>query len=139
MNDHDGGNRSARKRRAIMEAATTVFLRSGYLGTSMDEIAALAEVSKQTVYKHFTDKERLFAEIILATIDRVGEPFYAGINTLGDTDDLGELARRLIKIVLSPDVLALRRLVIGEAGRFPRLGRARSRRAPAGGTGRPPR
>ena len=49
MNDHDGGNRSARKRRAIMEAATTVFLRSGYLGTSMDEIAALAEVSKQTV------------------------------------------------------------------------------------------
>ena len=134
MNDHDGGNRSARKRRAIMEAATTVFLRSGYLGTSMDEIAALAEVSKQTVYKHFTDKERLFAEIILATIDRVGEPFYAGINTLGDTDDLdkdlGELARRLIKIVLSPDVLALRRLVIGEAGRFPRLGRAYYERGP---------
>jgi TetR/AcrR family transcriptional repressor of mexJK operon len=134
MNDHDEGNRSARKRRAIMEAATTVFLRSGYLGTSMDEIAALAEVSKQTVYKHFTDKERLFAEIILATIDRVGEPFYAGINTLGDTDDLdndlGELARRLIKIVLSPDVLALRRLVIGEAGRFPRLGRAYYERGP---------
>jgi TetR/AcrR family transcriptional regulator, mexJK operon transcriptional repressor len=134
MDDHDGGSRSARKRRTIVEAATTVFLRNGYLGTSMDEIAALAGVSKQTVYKHFTDKERLFAEIILGTIDRVGEPFYAGINTLGDTDDLdkdlGGLARRLINIVLSPDVLALRRLVIGEAGRFPRLGRAYYDRGP---------
>jgi TetR/AcrR family transcriptional regulator, mexJK operon transcriptional repressor len=134
MNDHDGESRSARKRRTIMDAATTVFLRNGYLGTSMDEIAALAGVSKQTVYKHFADKERLFAEIILGTIDRVGEPFYAGLDTLGDTDDLdkdlGELARRLIAIVMAPEVLALRRLVIGEAGRFPQLGRAYYERGP---------
>ena len=34
--------RSTRKREAILEAATTAFLRNGYLGTSMDEIAALA-------------------------------------------------------------------------------------------------
>ena len=53
---HDEG-RSARKRRAILEAATTRFLRNGYRGTSMDEIAARAAVSKQTVYKHFADKE----------------------------------------------------------------------------------
>src|SRR5438874_1011894 len=42
----------------ILEAATTLFLRRGYLGTSMDEIAALASVSKQTLYTHFADKER---------------------------------------------------------------------------------
>ncbi|WP_030040457.1 TetR/AcrR family transcriptional regulator, partial [Streptomyces resistomycificus] len=52
--------RSARKRQAILEAATEVFLNKGYLGTSMDEVAALASVSKQTVYKNFTDKQRLF-------------------------------------------------------------------------------
>ena len=51
--------RSVRKRRTILEAATTLFLRNGYLGTSMDEIAALARVSKQTVYKHFADKKGL--------------------------------------------------------------------------------
>src|SRR5262249_12281633 len=57
--------RSVRKRNAILTAARTVFLRSGYLGTSMDEIAALAAVSKQTVYKQFADKKRLFTEIVI--------------------------------------------------------------------------
>ena len=50
--------RSDRKRAAILEAATEAFLQRGYLGTSMDEIAAQAAVSKQTVYKHFADKEQ---------------------------------------------------------------------------------
>ena len=54
--DPDDQRRSARKRRAILDAAATTFLSNGYLGTSMDEIAALAHVSKQTVYKHFADK-----------------------------------------------------------------------------------
>src|SRR5829696_4623111 len=132
--DSEDERRSTRKRRAILDAATTVFLRNGYLGTSMDEIAALAGVSKQTIYKHFTDKEQLFSAIILGTIDRVGEPFYARIDTLQDTDDLdkdlGALARRLITIVMQPQVLALRRLVIGEAERFPQLGRAYYERGP---------
>jgi TetR/AcrR family transcriptional regulator, mexJK operon transcriptional repressor len=126
--------RSARKRRAIMEAATAVFLGNGYLGASMDEIAARAAVSKQTVYKQFADKERLFTEIVLATIDQVGQPFHAEVITLGDTDDLeGELsivARRLIAAVMAPDVLRLRRLVIAEADRFPQLGRAYYERGP---------
>jgi TetR/AcrR family transcriptional repressor of mexJK operon len=130
----EADGRSARKRRAIVQAATTVFLRNGYLGTSMDEVAALAAVSKQTVYKHFADKERLFTEIILGTIDQVGEPFHTEVLTLGDTDDLetelGVLARRLMAAVMAPDVLALRRLVIAEADRFPQLGRTYYERGP---------
>ena len=58
----EDSSRSARKRRAILDAATEIFLRTGYLGTNMDEIAALSEVSKQTVYKHFSSKEALFVE-----------------------------------------------------------------------------
>lgn len=130
----DEESRSDRKRRVIMEAATTVFLRKGYLGTSMDEIAALAGVSKQTVYKHFADKERLFTGIILATIDQVSEPFHAVIAALEDSDDLEKdlrgLARQLIAIVMQPQVLQLRRLIIGEAGRFPELGRTYQERGP---------
>ena len=45
----------------------------------MDEIAAEPECSKQTVYRQFSDKERLFTEIVLGTIDQVGEPFFTGI------------------------------------------------------------
>src|ERR1039457_5591327 len=62
-----------RKRSAIMAAATALFLRNGYQGTSMDEIAALAAVSKQTVYKNFADKERLFTDIVLGISGRSDE------------------------------------------------------------------
>jgi TetR/AcrR family transcriptional repressor of mexJK operon len=126
--------RSTRKRRAILEAATTVFLRNGYRGTSMDEIAALAGVSKQTVYKHFADKESLFTEIVTSTVDEVADPVYNEVLELRDTGDLEEdlrdLARRQVAAVMQPRVLQLRRLVIGEAGRFPELGRTFYERGP---------
>jgi AcrR family transcriptional regulator len=122
------GRRSARKRRAIVEAATTAFLRRGYRGTSMDEIATLAQVSKQTVYKHFADKERLFTEVVVATVDAASDPVFAAVSELqdsGDLDaDLRDLARRELTLVMQPRMMQLRRLVIGEAGRFPDLGRA---------------
>jgi len=119
--------RSARKRRAIVDAATTLFLRQGYRGTSMDEIAALAAVSKQTVYKHFADKESLFSEIVVATVSEISDPVHEEVRKLEDSDDveadLRRLARKLLRMVIQPRILQLRRLVIGEAGRFPELGR----------------
>jgi len=120
--------RSVRKRRAILDAATTVFLRNGYVGTSMDEIAALARVSKQTVYKHFADKESLFVAIVTAAVDAAGDPVTAEAEALADSEDvaadLRALARDQLGNVMQPQLMRLRRLVIGEAGRFPQLGRA---------------
>jgi TetR/AcrR family transcriptional regulator, mexJK operon transcriptional repressor len=127
-------SRSARKRRAILDAARTVFLRNGYVGASMDEIAALAAVSKQTVYKHFADKERLFSEIVVGTVDEAGDQVHAEVLDLresGDLEsDLRDLARRQLALVMQPRVLQLRRLVIGEAARFPELGRTFRERGP---------
>ena len=52
------------KRQVIVRAATQVFLESGYGTASMDTIAAVAGVSKQTVYSHFGAKDALFEAII---------------------------------------------------------------------------
>src|SRR5882724_11093629 len=60
----EGSSRGARKRAAILQAAQYVFFANGFVGTSMDQVAAAAAVSKQTVYKHFGDKEALFREVV---------------------------------------------------------------------------
>jgi TetR/AcrR family transcriptional regulator of autoinduction and epiphytic fitness len=54
-----------RKREAIVAAAIAEFLEHGFQGTSMDRIAAAAEVSKRTVYNHFPSKDELFAAILM--------------------------------------------------------------------------
>ena len=121
--------RSERRRQAIIQAATEVFLRHGYLGATTDEVAARASVSKQTLYKHFGDKQRLFAEIILDTTGQLVDGLSNAVaSTLQDAQDvrkaLRELADGFLRGLLQPDVLRLRRLVIAEADRFPEVGRA---------------
>lgn len=115
--------RTARKRRAILDAATEVFLQNGYLGASMDEVAAKAAVSKQTVYKQFADKKHLFTEIILGTTAQLMDGFRQVAADLDQATDarqaLHDLARALLGNLTQPDVLRLRRLVIAEADRFP--------------------
>jgi TetR/AcrR family transcriptional repressor of mexJK operon len=119
--------RSVRKRNEILDTATSLFLVHGYLGTSMDEIAALARVSKQTVYKHFADKESLFSAIVAAAVDAAGNPVLDETDALGESDDLAAdltaFARGQLARVMQPRLMQLRRLVIGEANRFPELGR----------------
>src|SRR6202050_5961734 len=86
--DRGGQTRTARKRQAILDAATTLFLRVGYLATSMDQIAAAAAVSKQTVYKQFADKQSLFREIVADTVAEVADPVAQQVAGLRDSGDL---------------------------------------------------
>jgi TetR/AcrR family transcriptional regulator, mexJK operon transcriptional repressor len=120
--------RGDRKRRVIADAATDAFLSGGYTRTSMDDIARLAGVSKQTIYMHFGDKERLLLEVLTEIMGSASTPFDDDIHLLGDSDDLDhdlrEHAREQLTLVMQPRPLQLRRLVIAEAVSFPQLGRS---------------
>ena len=102
----------------------------------MDEVAAASRVSKQTVYKHFGSKETLFIEVVGSMTTATGDGVY---DPVPDSDALPvenltryleDYASNQLRKVLNPDVLQLRRLVIGESGRFPNLGRELHERGP---------
>jgi TetR/AcrR family transcriptional repressor of mexJK operon len=120
--------RSARKHADIVRAATEIFAAKGYEGTSTDEIAARAGVSKQTLYKHFTDKDGLFEEIVMATTSRVDQLVALVGRSLAESDDaaadLRSLGRSMLSALMDEELLKLRRLVIASAGRAPQLGKA---------------
>jgi TetR/AcrR family transcriptional regulator, mexJK operon transcriptional repressor len=127
--------RSARKRQAILSAGHDLFLSSGYQGTSVDQIAASAEVSKQTVYKHFGDKHELLLAIVDSALQDTVTPFLDRIRELADTSDLEAdmtaLAADYLRAVLQEPVVQLRRLVVGEANRVPELAQLYYEHAPA--------
>jgi TetR/AcrR family transcriptional repressor of mexJK operon len=108
-----------------MQAATSVFVAKGYDGTSMEEIATKAGVSKQTIYKHFSDKDNLFAEIVLATTRQVDNVVGLVAHSLDDTKDLTRdmerLARAFLEALMNEELLQVRRLVIANAERMPSL------------------
>ncbi len=119
-------SRTDRKRQAILDAATAVFLQHGFLGTSMDEVAARAAVSKQTVYKQFASKEALFIGMVRNMTDQAGSRVQRTCAISGCATARGRVAlpmpKRQLAIVLTPSLMKLRRLVIGEAGRGFRVG-----------------
>ncbi|THD61533.1 TetR/AcrR family transcriptional regulator [Phenylobacterium sp.] len=130
---HDGdagepAGRTARKRRAILQAAEALFLDRGFVGASVEEVAVRAAVSKQTVYKQFESKAALFVAVVRAM---TGEGSDRVQVEMRDPETEAEVAgalmghgERLLNVVLVPKLLRLRRLVISETDRFPELGRA---------------
>jgi TetR/AcrR family transcriptional repressor of mexJK operon len=123
----DDESRSARKEREIIQAATEAFISKGYDGTSMEEIATRAGASKQTVYKHFTDKETLFGEVVRSTAIQTNDVVAVVTTLLSETEfmegGLQQLARRLVAMLTDNELLKLRRLIIANADRMPQLGR----------------
>lgn len=119
---------SQRKRSAILDAARELFLQRGYTGTSMDDVARLASVSKQTVYAHFVDKARLFGDLIEADIAESPTTRHPLVEAMPHTDDLKRdlraFARAHLTEVMQPRLLRMRRMLIGEAERFPALASA---------------
>ncbi len=115
-------NRMAKERR-ILDSALKVFANQGYSGASMDAIAALAGVSKPTLYQYFGSKEQLFATLMVEQRDSMLGAFEEP-DGLGLVAELWAFSWHYADTVLHPDFLSLARLTIGEAQRFPEIGRA---------------
>ncbi len=112
------------RRRSILEGAASVFMDQGFGGASMDAIASASGVSKMTLYRYYDSKEALFEGLIESRCDQIlaadsTEPIFS----LPPESALPAIARRFLATVHSPETVGLLRVVIGEAKRFPALGR----------------
>ena len=111
------------RERQILDAALKVFAGQGYSGTTMDAVAAEAGVTKPTLYSYFPSKESLFQAMMLGKRDLMLDVFeHPGRK--GMVADLLTFAWAYADTVMRPDMLSLARLIIGEVGRFPEIGRA---------------
>jgi len=109
-------------RERILDIATDLFLTQGYGATSIEAIAKQAAMSKRTFYHRFDDKADLFGAVVHRLIGRLRPPQVA---PLFEGIALPEILQRLAKIILhaalSPEAIALHRLMISETARFPEL------------------
>lgn len=121
----DPGREDNAKRRQILDGARRVFLSAGFDGTSMNEVARAAGVSKGTLYVYFASKEELFAALLrdekrdqaeqLCRFDDDGPEVGANLHAFGV---------RFLGLLMRPDSLAHLRTVIAVAPKFPEIGRA---------------
>lgn len=126
--DNPKGPLMARKRKQLVDAAERIFLENGYAESSVNRIAAEAGVSIKTLYRHFQSKDELFSAVMLATCTSFGtageesaeepewfsQPMEVGLPLAGT---------EFLLHWLWPQQLALQRLLIRDALRFPELAR----------------
>jgi TetR/AcrR family transcriptional repressor of mexJK operon len=109
-------------RERILKVATELFLDHGYGSTSIESVAARAGISKRTFYDRFEDKAALFAAVVHRIIEQIRPPatvpLLAGASVV---EILQRLAGLILMAALSPQAIALHRLVTGESSRFPEL------------------
>jgi TetR/AcrR family transcriptional regulator, mexJK operon transcriptional repressor len=120
-------SRSDARRRAILDVASEVFLAQGYAATSMSEIAARLGGSKGTLYNYFRSKEELFSAFITDTCQGPAMAIFDHMPATGVgrsiRENLISFGVDFLAFILSPKLIALNRVVVGETGRFPELGR----------------
>jgi TetR/AcrR family transcriptional regulator, mexJK operon transcriptional repressor len=112
------------KDRQILAAARKVFMELGYGAASMDAIARQAGASKATLYTHFDGKDALFAALIVMECKHFSEQI--GRRAFDGPDirvALRSLAEDFNNLLCTDESLAMYRIVVAEAPRFPELGR----------------
>ncbi len=118
-----GRPKSQSKRQQIFTAAIRLFVSQGYEGTSVEQIADVAGVSKQTVYSHFRDKDELYTEALGHVCERLGMPEGLGEDRRDPERVLGEIGFAFLKLLLTEESRNLYRLVVGSAETHPAIAR----------------
>ncbi len=114
-----------KKHAAIIAAAIREFNDSGYAAATMDAVAARAQVSKRTLYKHFPSKEGLFLQISEQVCEAVAQATDMPYDPKKTAESqLMELALRQLELVTSPDFLTMARVTLPERVRNPGLSTA---------------
>jgi len=109
------------KRTQILTASTKLFTKHGYAATSMDLIAKHAEVSKQTVYSHFGNKDELFAAAIEQKCDSYQILEFDFDNLNEPKKALLTLAHRFLTMLISKEACAVHKICAFEAVSHPTL------------------
>ena len=108
------------KNEQILQAASDLFLDKGLKATSMDAVAGRAGVSKQTLYSHFKNKDALYQGVILNKLSSYN--FTYTIEMTDDREaDLQNMGSYLLDLLTDEEVVAMYRIVISEAGTFPKI------------------
>ena len=106
----------------ILDAATALFLADGFGPTTIEAVAQRARISKRTFSHRFPDKEALFTAVVHLIIARLGPA--EGVPRIEASDlrsALVHLATLILRAGVSPQAIALHRLIVSESARFPAL------------------
>lgn len=118
------GSVRSQKDRAILRAAQHIFLKNGLDGTSMDDIALEASVSKRTIYNRYASKTDLFNAVASQACENIFSfdmPYDFDIEM---AVFLEQMAYRLLIVAFDPEAIALQRLVCFQSDRMEGLGNA---------------
>jgi AcrR family transcriptional regulator len=117
--------RGARRRGQIAQVAEQVFLQHGFAETTMQMVAWAAGSSKETLYRHFGNKEELFIEVVTSRNNEVRQALDASLESDGPMPlVLRSVGTALLECMCSPTVAALARMIVNETHRHPALGEA---------------
>jgi TetR/AcrR family transcriptional repressor of mexJK operon len=110
------------KRADILKAAGDLFMDKGFAGTTMDDIAGAAGVSKLTVYNHFGTKEALFHDVIKAKCESyTGDDLFSRLPGDHAESELFTVGRAFMDLIFSDDALSMHRVIIADGHAHPEL------------------
>ena len=110
------------KVRQILDGARAVFLKLGFDGASMGDIARVAGVSKGTLYVYFENKAELFSALIAEERKRAKREFHLDPDGPDIAEDLRRYGRAMLAYVSTAQNIRSVRTVIGIAEKFPKVG-----------------